>query len=128
VNGYILDNLDPGLAECEDEALVEAGDIVDQVLDLAYRRTRADLNEIHEAISVGARQIWSGQEPPEPTRQAWFDTWPATFNLHQQERYEGTAGEPEREHKAGPCRCDALDVPCPVHEPWMYAEGIPVDD
>ena len=122
VNGYILENLDPGLAEDEMEALLEAGDVVDMVLDLAYRRTRADLDEIGKAMREGVQKVWHGtgeesiaEVAVRTTQQAWWESWPATFYLHH-------SGEPEpedpaevrgarpfpdgdREHIAGPCWC-----------------------
>ncbi len=95
VNAYLLDNLEPELAEEENEALLEAGDIVDLVLQAAYERTMTDLAEIGEAMRqaqfAARRPDGSLAYEPEPTQQTWWETWPATALVHAQERYAGTA-------------------------------------
>lgn len=88
VNEYILDNLDPGLDQEEDEAILEAGDIVDLVLEAAYQRTRADLDEIEQASRCDVLLHL------EATQRTWFKAWPATFDRHQQERRRAPDPEP----------------------------------
>lgn len=92
VNDYLLDNVDPGLAENEHEALVEAGDIVDLVLQAAYERTIKDQAEMWEAVRraqfEARRSDGSPLADPPPTQQTWWEGWPATAWKHQQARQE----------------------------------------
>lgn len=92
VNDYLLDNVDPGLAETEDEALVEAGDLVDLVLQAAYERTIKDMAEIAEAFRraqfAARRSDGTPIADPPPTQQTWWEAWPAVAWKHLQARKE----------------------------------------
>ncbi len=132
VNAYILDNLDPALAEEEDEALHEAGDIVDLVLQAACVQTMQDLAEIgeamHQAQFAARRADGRLAYESEPTEQTWWETWPATALVHAQERYAGTATGADLAYEASDplrdeyetrqpiCVCSSDDLYCQVHD------------
>lgn len=90
INAYLIDNVDPGLARQENAGLLEAGDIVDLVLQAAYERTMADFAEVvdamHHAQFAARRPDGSLAYEPEPAEQTWWETWPATALVHAQER------------------------------------------